>query len=64
MEDFYAHLERALVAADFLNPDNPRHLMQRLRRMFNRTEPDVNEINILRGILTALAPGTERKPGA
>jgi TrmH family RNA methyltransferase len=64
MEAFYAHLERALVAADFLNPDNPRHLMQRLRRMFNRTEPDVNEINILRGILTALAPGTERKPGA
>ena len=64
MESFYAHLERALVATDFLNPDNPRHLMQRLRRMFNRTEPDVNEINILRGILTALAPGTERKPGA
>ena len=64
MEAFYAHLERALVATDFLNPDNPRHLMQRLRRMFNRTEPDVNEINILRGILTALAPGTERKPGA
>jgi len=64
MEAFYVHLETALVATGFLNPDNPRHLMQRLRRMFNRTEPDVNEINILRGILTALAPGTERKPGA
>jgi TrmH family RNA methyltransferase len=64
MEAFYAHLERALVATDFLNPDNPRHLMQRLRRMYNRTELDVNEINILRGILTALAPGTENQSGA
>ena len=64
MEAFYAHLERALVAADFLNPDNPRHLMQRLRRMYNRTELDVNEINILRGILTALAPGAENQSGA
>jgi TrmH family RNA methyltransferase len=62
LEAFYGHLERALVATAFLNPDNPRHLMQRLRRMFNRTEPDVNEINILRGMLSALAPGSEREP--
>ncbi|HED19605.1 MAG TPA: tRNA (cytosine(32)/uridine(32)-2'-O)-methyltransferase TrmJ, partial [Gammaproteobacteria bacterium] len=28
-------------------------LMRRLRRLFNRARPDQNEINILRGILTA-----------
>jgi TrmH family RNA methyltransferase len=56
MAYFYAHLESAMVGAGFLNPDNPRHLMRRLRRLFNRASPDQNEVNILRGILSALAP--------
>lgn len=63
---FYDHLERVLLASGFLNPANPRHLMRRLRRLFNRARPDDNEINILRGILSALAPGSgaaEGKPG-
>lgn len=57
MEKFYEHLETALIAAKFLDPDNPRHLMRRLRRLFNRAQPDSNEVNILRGILAALASG-------
>lgn len=57
MEKFYEHLEAALIAAKFLDPDNPRHLMRRLRRLFNRAQPDSNEVNILRGILVALASG-------
>ncbi len=56
MEHFYDHLESAMVGAGFLNPANPRHLMRRLRRLFNRARPDQNELNILRGILSALAP--------
>lgn len=52
-ERFYAHLEEALVDLDFLDPDNPRQLMRRLRRLFSRVRLDVNEVNILRGILTA-----------
>jgi TrmH family RNA methyltransferase len=63
MELFYEHLERALLASGFLNPDNPRHLMRRLRRLFNRAWLDENELNIMRGILSALAPGSgERDP--
>lgn len=58
LEYFYGHLERALVAGGFLDPDNPRHLMRRLRRIFNRARLDSNELNILRGMLSALAPGT------
>jgi len=54
MEHFYAHLEEVLRDIDFLDPDNPRHLMRRLRRLFIRTRPDKNEVNILRGILTAV----------
>lgn len=54
MELFYSHLEDTLTAIDFLDPDNPRQLLRRLRRLFGRVQPDENEINILRGILTAV----------
>lgn len=54
MERFYDHLEATLVELGFLDPVNPRHLMRRLRRLYNRARPDENEINILRGILTAI----------
>jgi TrmH family RNA methyltransferase len=53
MERFYQHLEATLVQLEFLDPTNPRQLMRRLRRLYNRARPDENEINILRGILTA-----------
>ncbi len=62
IEHFFQHLERVLIGSGFLNPDNPRHLMLRLRRMCARAEPDSNEIAILRGILSALVPGSGRSP--
>jgi tRNA C32,U32 (ribose-2'-O)-methylase TrmJ len=62
MERFYAHLEYALVELDFLDPHNPRHLMRRLRRLFNRARPDSNEMNILRGILSAALQRRGHKP--
>ena len=54
LEHFYAHLEKVLRNIDFLDPDNPRHLMRRLRRLFVRARPDQNELNILRGFLSAV----------
>jgi TrmH family RNA methyltransferase len=54
LEYFYSHLEQTLKDIRFLDPDNPRVLMRRLRRLFLRARPDKNEINILRGILTAV----------
>ena len=52
VEYFYEHLERVLVEIDFHDPDNPRLLMQRMRRLFGRVRIDAMEMNILRGILT------------
>jgi tRNA C32,U32 (ribose-2'-O)-methylase TrmJ len=60
MERFYRHLEETLIALDFLDPSNPRMLMRRLRRLYNRARPDANEVNILRGILTAAAQAGNR----
>jgi tRNA (cytidine32/uridine32-2'-O)-methyltransferase len=57
MEHFYRHLETVLTDSGFLDPENPRLLMRRLRRLFVRAEPDKNEVNILRGILASLEPG-------
>lgn len=48
---FMAHLEQTLVDIEFLDPTNPKQLMPRLRRLFQRAMPDKVEINILRGIL-------------
>ncbi|GAA4012032.1 RNA methyltransferase [Actimicrobium antarcticum] len=50
VDGMYQHLEEALVAIDFLNPDSPKKLMPRLKRMFSRTGLEVEEVNILRGI--------------
>jgi len=54
MEHFYEHLEKVLTDIEFLDPENPRHLMRRMRRLYIRARPDKNEVNILRGILTAV----------
>ncbi len=54
MERFYTHIEQTLADIDFLNPSRPKLLMRRLRRLFNRAQPDAAEVNILRGILTAI----------
>jgi len=54
MELFYAHLERTLIGTEFIDPAAPRHIMRRLRCLFNRARPEVVEVNILRGILTSI----------
>ncbi|MBC7182776.1 MAG: tRNA (cytosine(32)/uridine(32)-2'-O)-methyltransferase TrmJ [Marinobacter sp.] len=53
VEGFFGHLEQMLIDVDFHRRDNPRQLMTRLRRLFQRARLDQMEINILRGILTA-----------
>ncbi len=50
IDGMYAHLEQALIAIDFLDPDNPKKLMPRLKRLFSRTQLETEEVNILRGI--------------
>src|SRR5882762_3185168 len=52
VEHFYKHLNQVLNEIDF--EDRTGHLMERLRRLFNRAQLDRNELNILRGILSAV----------
>lgn len=60
VERFYSHLEEVLIQIRFLDPDKPRQLMRRLYRLFNRACLDENELNIMRGILTAVQQQREK----
>ena len=53
LEGLYAHLEQALTDIGYHDPENPKLLMRRLRRLYARAHPDRSELNILRGILAA-----------
>jgi tRNA/rRNA methyltransferase len=60
VEGFYGHLEQAMADVGFLNPEHPKKLMPRLRRLFARAALSTEEVNILRGILKALAHPKKR----
>ncbi len=51
MDLFYEHLYQTLTDIGFIHPDKSKSIMRRLRRIFNRADLDVKEIDILRGIL-------------
>lgn len=64
MAGFYAHCEQTLVAVGFLDPDNPRQIMTRLRRLYGRTRLDRPEYNLLRGFfkrVLELSANTSRR---
>jgi len=54
MERLFAHLERVLLDTGFLDPENPKHLMRRLRHYFERNRPDETEMNVWRGVLSSV----------
>ena len=60
IEGFYQHLNEVLIAGGFLDPEQPKLLMRRFRRLFNRAQLETTEVNILRGVLTALDPRKRR----
>ncbi|MEI8570630.1 RNA methyltransferase [Methylomonas sp. LW13] len=51
MEAFYVHLQQTMADIGFLHSERSKSIMRRLRRIFNRTQLDTKELDILRGIL-------------
>lgn len=62
LENYFGHLEQALVDIGFLDPAKPRHLMPRLRRLYGRSGISKLEMNILRGILTETQKAARGEP--
>jgi tRNA (cytidine32/uridine32-2'-O)-methyltransferase len=54
VEGYFEHLQQVLESTDFIDPEKPGLIMQRLRRLYLRCDMNKNEVNILRGMLTAI----------
>ena len=54
IDGFFQHLKQVMEEVDFLDPENPRHLMTRLRRLYSRSSMTRSELNIQRGFLSAI----------
>ena len=62
LEHYFGHLEQTLIEIGFLDPQKPRHLMPRLRRLYGRSGITKLEMNILRGILTETQKAARGEP--
>ena len=54
LEGYYSHLQGVMERVGFIEPGEPRNVVRRLRRLYGRAELGENEMNILRGFLTAI----------
>ena len=54
LEFFHEHLAATMADLKFYDPENPKQLLTRMRRLFNRVRMDEMEVSILRGLLSAV----------
>lgn len=51
---FYDHLQTTLTKINFLNPNNQKRIMAKLKLIFNRAKLTAAETSLLRGVLTTI----------
>lgn len=54
VEHLLSHMEQVMSESGFLDPQNPRQTLTRIRRLFTRLRMDSSEVAILRGMLRAI----------
>ena len=50
LEEMFGHMRQTLLDIDYLNADNPDHILRAFRRIFGRAGLNDREIRILRGL--------------
>lgn len=55
------HWEEAMIAVEFLNPAYPKKLMSRTRHLFMRSGLTNDEVDMLRGVCTAMIRNSRQK---
>ena len=53
-QGLYQHIEETMIKTGFLDKDNPGYVMDKVKRLFQRSELESQEVNILRGFLSSL----------
>ncbi len=64
IERLYAHLREACIAVGFIDPQHPKKLFERLRRLFARTRLEREEVQLLRGLCKQMILAGRRPPGS
>lgn len=54
MQGLVKHFEAVMTQVDFLDPHHPKLLLKRLQRLLHRATLDTTELNIMRGLLSAV----------
>jgi tRNA/rRNA methyltransferase len=54
LEVLFAHMRGTLLKINYLNPQNPEHIMRSYRQIFGRAALDDREIRILRGLMSEI----------
>ena len=60
VDGFLAQLEATAVATGFLNPEEPKRFMTRMRRLFTRARMEPEEVAIFRGLLSACQQAADK----
>lgn len=63
VQAFLAHLEEALIGVKFLDPAHPKKLMPRMRHLFSRNALTRDEVDMLRGVCTAMLATVRKADG-
>ena len=50
IEQLFVHFQQACVAVEFIDPQHPKKLFERLRRLLSRTRLEREEVQLLRGL--------------
>ena len=61
MQAYYHHLEETLHQLDFIKTNPPTKLLRKINRLYNRANVSFEELQILRGILTATQKAIQNK---
>ncbi len=63
LEALYRHMTDTLLQIDYLNPQNPDHIMRSYRRILGRAGLNEREVRILRGMFNQIDIATGMKMG-
>ncbi|AJC48845.1 RNA methyltransferase [Allofrancisella guangzhouensis] len=57
LQGLYKHIEETMINTGFLDKNKPGHVIDKVKRLFQRNELESQEVNILRGFLSSIKTG-------